>query len=670
MTRPAIILAVLIALSPTPARAKDVRAQLQEDSPVRLTLLRQSPVVTARHELRLTVLAANQGEADFTDLQLELWLYDPARSRTAYAAGLEEEPPTGVFLVAPIPLDGSLLQGESLTIKVDREMPELATRAENALYPMKLQLESNGLAIGVLRSSVTFVAEEPLVPLNVAPIFVLDEGLHLGPRGEFTSDVLERSIAPGGRLESVVSSLEEVPVQATLAISPMLLVQLERMADGYRREGTEVPADAAPARRAREMLDRIGALARRPEPATGVLALPFAAPSVPSLLAAGLEDDLTRQIDLGRETVADLLGVLPTDGLFRPPGGLLTTEAVRTLADLGIGALIVDPEALSPLDGLILSPPAVVHVEAGPGRTLLAVVPDTEVAEHLSTLPDDPMLRARWALGDLTALYFEQPSVDRGAAILFQGHHDQAFLTSLLRGLQDLPRDAAWLRPVRATRLLALAGAESGEPQGLAPSRAPRYTESFLQEMSEARETISQLESMTVKPTALSKRLRTQVLVAQARDFLRHELAGHAFLQAVQARVQQEFHKVEPPTPSSVTLTSRGGVIPVTIRNLAGYRVRIRVVLESPRLEFLEGDSREVVLDRPVQAFTFPVRAQTTGRFPVTIRLETPGGAPIGQSRLVVRSTAYNVLALVITLGAALFLAAWWARRFLPRVRT
>jgi hypothetical protein len=665
--RPATILAVLLALSPIPARAKDVRAQPQDDSPVRLTLLRQSSVVTAKHELRLTVLAANQGEVDYADLQLELWLYDPARSRTAYGAGLEQEAPTGVFLVAPLPVDEPLLQGESLTIRVDREMPELAARAENALYPMKLQLESNGVPIGLIRSSVTFIAEEPLVPLNVAPMFVLDEGLHLGPGGEFTGDVLERSIAPGGRLESVVSSLEAVPVQATLAISPMLLVQLERMADGYRREGTEVLADAPQARRAREMLNRIGALAR--DPSTVVVALPYAAPSVPSLLAAGLEDDLTQQIKVGRDTVEELLGVAPSDGLFRPPGGLLTGEAVRTLAELGIEALIVDPDALSPPDGLILSPPAVVHVEAGTGRTLLAVVPDPEVAEHLGALPDDPMLRARWALGDLTALYFEQPSVDRGAAILFQGHHDQTFLTAFLRGLQGLPPDAAWLRPVRATRLLALAGAGS-DPQGLAPSRAPRYTESFLLEMDEAQETITQLETMTVKPTALSKRLRTQVLVAQARDFLRHELAGQAFLEAVQARVRQEFDKVEPPTPSSVTLTSRGGVIPVTIRNLAGYRVRIRVVLESPRLEFLEGDSRDVVLDRPVQAFTFPVRAQTTGRFPVTIRLETPGGAPIGQSRMVVRSTAYNVLALVITLGAAVFLAAWWARRFLPRVRS
>jgi len=418
------------------------------------------------------------------------------------------------------------------------------------------------------------------------------------------------------------------------------------------------------------MLDRLRALARRSRPETEVVALPYAAPSVPSLVAAGLHRDLDQQMRLGQRAVGELLGVEPSPGLFRPPGGLLTSDAVRALADLEVEALIVDPEDLPPPPGLVLSPPAVARVRAGLGRTLRAVAPDPVVAERLGALPEDPRLRARWTAGELTALYFEQPSVDRGVAILFQPGHNRVFLTSLLSGLQAraLPRRTAWLRPVRATRLLAVT--RTGDHRDLASSRFPRYSSSFLEEMAASRESIAQLESMTANPTLLSERLRTQVLVAEARDFIREESAALAFLDAVQARVRREFDKVEPPRPSSITLTSRGGVIPVTIRNLAGYRVHVRVVLLSARLEFLEGDSRRVVLERPVQTFTFPVRAQTTGRFPVTVRLETPQGAAIAQSQIVVRSTAYNVLALVITVGAALFLATWWGRRFLPRPRT
>lgn len=666
MSGRATILALLVVLAFTPAAAGGPRAQVEGEPPVRLTLLRQSPVTSPKRPLRVSVLATNRGDAELANLGLELWLYDPARSRSAYSAGLEEEPSTGQFLLAPFPVEGSLGPGESRELSITREMPELVDRAENALYPMKVQLESNGIPIGVLRSAVVFIQERPLVPLNVSLIFVLDEGVHLGPRGEFVDDHLERSIAPGGGLESVVSSLEEFPVPATLVVSPLLLQQLQRMADGYRRGPVEVSADEPPAERAGTMLERIGTLARRAN--TEVVALPFAGPSVPALVAAGLHGDLAEQMGLGRRTVADLLGVEPTAGLFRPPGGLLTTAAVRALADQEIEALVVDPEDLPPPPGLVLSAPAVAEVRAGLGRSLRAIVPDSVVADRLTALPEDPWLGARWTFGELAALYFEQPSVDRGVAILLPTGLDQTFLRSLLGTFQSLPRGAAWLGLVGANRLLAITG--DGELRSLNDSRVHMYSDVFLQDLAEARDSIGQLESLTEGATPLSDRLSVQVLVAEARDFVREEPVGTAFLDGIEERVRREFDKVEPPQRSSVTLTSRGGVIPVTIRNLAGYRVTIHVVLQSPRLEFLEGDSRKVVLERPVQSFTFPVRAQTTGRFPVNIRLETPGGALIAESQIVVRSTAYNLLALAITLGAALFLAAWWARRLLPRLRT
>lgn len=75
------------------------------------------------------------------------------------------------------------------------------------------------------------------------------------------------------------------------------------------------------------------------------------------------------------------------------------------------------------------------------------------------------------------------------------------------------------------------------------------------------------------------------------------------------------------------------------------------------------------MLEPPGESFSFPVRTQTTGRFPVDVRLRTPDGSPIASSTIVVRSTAYNRVALVVTIGAALFLALWWGRRFLPRRR-
>ena len=42
-------------------------------------------------------------------------------------------------------------------------------------------------------------------------------------------------------------------------------------------------------------------------------------------------------------------------------------------------------------------------------------------------------------------------------------------------------------------------------------------------------------------------------------------------------------------------------------------------------------------------------------------------GDTIAEATMVIRSTAYNRVALIFTIGAALFLLLWWGRRFLPR---
>jgi hypothetical protein len=71
---------------------------------------------------------------------------------------------------------------------------------------------------------------------------------------------------------------------------------------------------------------------------------------------------------------------------------------------------------------------------------------------------------------------------------------------------------------------------------------------------------------------------------------------------------------------------------------------------------------------------TIPVTtiADDSGTFPLRVSLLTPNsGSTINSSRLAIRSTAYNLLAVAITIGAGVFLFGWWTvgavRRRLPR---
>lgn len=653
-------------------------AQEQDGVPVRLTLVDQTTFATPKQRVRLSVEATNSGSDPIGALAMTLSIYNPVRSRSEYEQSLQAVPPVALMDGRSFRVTGTLEPGVSRTLAIQWRPPNLSALEESALHPMQIQLTSEGAEIGVVRTVLVYINERPVLPLNVSLTFVLDEQVGIRPGGALTDDRLERSLGPGGRLETIVATIEQIPIPVTLVVAPLMLDQLDRMSRGYRVIGPtgvrEAPAGSPEAERARIMLERIRGLARNP--AIEVVPLPLASPSVPALVTAGLTSDLESQMVRGRDLASGLLGVPLSTTLFRPPGSALSNASIGALAGLDVETILVDAETLPPPPGLNLSPPATAVVNGGGRGTLGAVTPDPGVGSMLDTDIGDPSLQAQWVIGALSAIYFEQPGVDRGAAIMF-GEDDvpnpellRALFLRLRRASPEVSPRAGWLRSVQASRLSLTTVSPPFDQRELVPSRVQTLSPTFLAELGRARETIEQLESFTDQAGPFVERLKNLLLISEAAHFTDDEREGLAFLRAVRRSVNREFDKVRPPSGTSVTLTSRRGVIPVTVTNSTGYSLRLRVTLLSPRLEFLqEGDSRVVVLDRPRQALTFPVLAQTTGRFPVRILLRTPRGAHIAESRIVVRSTAYNSRALLITIAAAFFLLFLWARRLLHRGR-
>lgn len=671
----AALLVVLVAIVPAPARA-------QEEGAVRLVLLQQTPAATQERPLQIRVGAFNESPAGFQDLQLTVAVYAAVGSRSEYEQALTTGS-TSPLHAEFRSLRGPLGSGQSRSFP-PMELP-MTDFSVNALHPVTVELHAGGgvTPLAVLRTSVVFIGTEPPeVPLNVSTSFVLDQPIRMRPDGVFLDDGLERSVAPGGRLATIVGALEAAPVPVTLVVSPLMLEELRRMTEGYRvQEGgavRSVAAGEAGSAAAAGMLDHLRVLARRP--GTEVVALPYASPSIPALVEAGLGLHLRTQLERGKEVLRGILGVeleLSTT-VFRPPGSALSASALDVLgvvlgADGQTEALLLDPEVLQPPSGLTLSPPTVAALRTASGD-IPAIAPDPIVEERTESVPEDPALAAMWTLGELSALYFEQPSLDRGAAIVFS--EDEAphpeLLRTLLRGLQPEP-GTAWLLPTKATRVLvAETGSEDPplEPRDIQQSsRSASVSPEVISAIDRTEEALARLQSVEASPDLLGQ-IRRGVLLAESRYLLSREDLALAFLSATRRSVEAEFAKIRPPDErSEITLTSQGGVIPLTIRNEAGYPVHVRVALRASRLEFITGASREVTLEPPGEAFVFPVRAQTTGRFPVRVEVQTPDGITIASSTIVVRSTAYNRVALVITIGAAVFLALWWGRRFLPRRR-
>ena len=283
-----------------------------------------------------------------------------------------------------------------------------------------------------------------------------------------------------------------------------------------------------------------------------------------------------------------------------------------------------------------------------------------------SALPEqDPHLAVQAVLGELASIWLERPSVPRGIATVLSERTALPgyFYEPYVRAIDEAP----WLRPMTASELATVHAPHRVRPAELAATRGPTFSAAYLAELDAARARIDTYRSVISGDSVLPDRLQRDVLLSEAGQFAANEDLGGDFLRAVIDSLNAQLALVAPDTSiPERTLSEHSGTIPVAILNRTGHAVKVRVELEGGGRLTVEDNRRTVAVPASGVTLSFHVQAETTGRFPVKVVIESPDGARISQGRLVVRSTAYNRVALVITIGAALFLMALWARRFVP----
>lgn len=672
MRRPfAILAAIALALLTAPP------ATAQDSSPARLTLVEQTPWNSPkRPALEISVRAENTDDIALEDLSLAVTVLGPVRTRTAYAAALTSDLTAPISQTKVESVRGSLAPGASRTLSASLDVGFLAqVNAESLIYPLRVELRSAGLVAGVLRTPLIFVFERPRTPIELCWIFVLHAPIDFSPDGRFLTPALELDVGRGGDLRAAIAAIgtltdEEAGGRVTVVVSPVLLEQLRRMTGGYtvlvgttERKVFEGQGGAAEAGEALEALEQIAS-----SPRVETSALPFSAPDIPSLASGGLSSDLATQLERGRQQVRRLLGTAPSATVFRPPDNALDDTGLRALAARGYTTLLLDagsaPQPVQP-QGFALPPTAVIAPDRD--RPVTAVLPDPGLRERLATTTalTDPVLGAQATLGELAAIWLERPSVPRGLAMMTREMHDlpAPFVRAFSKGLATAP----WVRPVTATRLVEAFPPPRRAVPLLNPS-SHGFDRSYVGALKQARRRIATYRAMLTAESALPQELETTLLLAESSQFLgESEAGGRRFIDHVGEALDSEFAKVRPEPSQVFTLTSRDGSIPVRVENAAGQPMKVTVELVSPNLSFIGGAAQDVKLGDGQSTLTFDVSARTTGRFPVQILVRSPVGPVVGEAVLIVRSTAYNRVALLITLGAALALLGLWARRFLRR---
>ncbi|HLM18268.1 MAG TPA: DUF6049 family protein, partial [Acidimicrobiia bacterium] len=331
----------------------------------------------------------------------------------------------------------------------------------------------------------------------------------------------------------------------------------------------------------------------------------------------------------------------------------------------------VDGDALMPItEKYTPAHPYKMQTAAGDDSTAVTVLATDDGFEHFLTGDQPPALRAAHLLAGLAVVAGEQPSISRGIAIAnpVQWDADDAFVGAVLAGLRANPL-------LHATTVEGLLQAVpvatvDDEPDAApvyrqlapyAPPRPPVTSTQYARGVA-SRDAVARLVKSTSDPRVQNADRALATSVAAAWTNPPGRSRARDLLTSIKGSVDNYLKQVEVQPKSTVTITSSKAEIPISFRNNSDDDIAVHVQLQSDRLLFPDGATRDITL--PANHNTtvrVAVETRGSGTTPVTMNVTTHDGLAIGgPTTIEVRSSFVSGVGIFLTVAAIVFLVLWW----------
>lgn len=531
-----------------------------------------------------------------------------------------------------------------------------------------------------------------------------------------TDDTLATSLAPGGRLDALLSAAEFATSPAVdaggvvnqalcLAIDPDLLVTVNAMKGGYVVADSPDGAAAHPGTgraAATTWLERLRRLAHR----TCVTATPYAQADLDALARVG--DPRLDEIAVHKpaDIVDRILEVTATRGAVLLGDGRLTAGAADLISTQGSegSAVVITAGDCSAQDSVTGSSATVDVTPRRLSPQLVAAPYDSAVGAALAAMGTDPVTpsyldgslavrlrhdsavaRRQDALGSMLWRGLESPA-NPGAPrdeILMppaywkpRADDAQAVLTTLAIALRS---GLAVARPLTAV----IAESRDVTPPPAYPLPARQSAGGFSPDVIGAvADDIGRLWGLT---SALTTDARTgltggqytapiaegmlRALTQSEPPDVRNGLAAQR-MTTIGHTVEDLIGAVTIVNPAdSYTLATEHSPLPLALRNDLAVPVRVRLNVDAPP-GMTVTDVGELELPPGYLPLRVPVEVRVNQHFVVDAALQTPDGLRLGESvRLSVHSNAYGMVLFLITMTAAAALTVLTGRRLWHRFR-
>ena len=651
-------------------------ARAQEAPKAVIRLIGQTAWTTPEKPLlRITLRITNEGGSTITEPVVGWTLGPKVTSRVQYETALGEGPAFPAS-AETVPVLADLAPGSSKDVKIRIDTSETGGIAQDdsGVYPLQLEVRSQDQRIAAITTAAIHIFQTPRKPVLFSWWTEVATPVAFGPHGTLIDPGFEETLRSRSGVVAQVDAIADLlrtdrsgtPVD--VVISPAALDQLRQARDGYERsDGTPVPADAFPARIANQTLEELAGIAD--DPRAHLHAMPFAAPRLPALLSSGLRTDLTAQWQMGDEAFERILGKRPDPEVARPPGLAFDQASVDLLEARGVTTVLGAADSVErPPQPNDFAPPPAATLSTASGKSLSLLLPDPGTQALLAdpNLREDPVLAAQAVLGELATIWREQPVPDdeteRGLALDLFPDLPAGIWGQMLRRLAGAP----FLQPVHAEDL-PLGVRPRPLPATLGTTAPEGFSPQYADDLAATARRVTAFASILEEPADDADRLRRSMLYAEASQYIGNEGSGRIWIDAVNGVIDRTFSRLKPDTTRRLTFTSRSAKIPLSLGD-PGHRVlNVRVELASSRVDFLDGNTRSVRLNRTNQVISFKVELKAAGPSNIDVFVIAPNGAVLSQSVLRLRSTAINPTALVITIGAGLVLVGLWSRRLFRR---
>lgn len=587
--------------------------------------------------------------------------------------------------------------GASTTVRIDSPLsalPTLGAASDGGVYPLSVALDDLSVTPVRLDSVTTpliLYPERPDPPLHLVPILPLHSRPARNANGVFdlprsSRSDLDAALMRRGWLRGWLDAADSATgrgLHLALAPTPRLLEEAGDMAGGYRRKAPDgtvesVSSDGVPARRAARMVSGLGALAGRPTVQT--LLVPYSSPDLPSLhanlAAAGGVLPLIDQIREANDVFAGLYERRLGAAWLFPPGGRLDqgTLAALRLADAARHTLFGAASLTGPGSGcpeasgtLTFACPVRVKTSAGAAEGL---VDDRALAGLLRDISDGRIsvrLGLQRFFAETAMIREEQPNVAGRVVSLIvpeSWHPAPRASRLLLTGLGSAP----WLDTMTPREGLRN-GQEAVDRRVVADLKAPPETPdaAYWSQIDDALSAVDTFASMN-PPAGIRQRLGRNVLVAESRSWWTaavERAAGLAYASDAASDAASIMHSVSLPSVNRTqTLTSHSGDLQIVAFNDARFPLTVRLRFESAKLGFRRSILERTLTPGKTERVAIRATARSSGIFSMLVSLETPDGAEtITDQAIEIRSTSFNIIALVLTLGALAFLVLFYVAR-------